>query len=796
MCLDIMASSMSRLNKLLLIIAVLVIFFSAFKMFFYIKTPVDKNLLFGNIENSLTIKDRHRVVLTKLYPYYGGSYQPVAYNQIPPCLIHALISTEDKRFFKHRGVDILALLRAFKYNLFSMRIVSGGSTLTQQLVRITHNLKRSYKSKLYEMFLALRYECSFTKKDILTAYFNHVFIGNQIYGIKAASKLYFGKELKELSISESAFLIGILKSGTLYNPYKHFKAAEKRRRYVLYRMFKEGYINKKNYEMARLEGVNIIPLKRPFKAPHFCFYVKKKIKEAGLKNVSEIVTTLNWHLQKKIELIIKNNLCRLKGLNVGNASVVILDAKTGEILTMVGSLNYFDNNEDGQVNGALALRQPGSSLKPFLYAYIFSKGYSPSDIISDIKTHLPTASGDYAPINYDKKYHGPVSIREALSCSYNIPAVKWLFKHDYKEYIAFLKKLGFRSINRPPYFYGLSIALGTAEVRLLDMASAYTVFANKGNFIPVRKIIKATLQSGKVIQFKAKPKMQVVDPESIYLVNHILTDRNSRLRAFPNLRGIIYPFDIAFKTGTSKDYRDAWVVGYTSDYIVGIWLGNFKGKSMNKITGGSGAVPLLYDIFLKLNPSFKNQFFSKPGNIVIKRICPVSGLLVSSHCASEVEEVFIKGREPKKYCNVHKLYYQEVNGNIRKKVFTVLDSEYKKWCRENNWEIPGKKWKQVSSDKKDIIKMKKVKIIYPDNGDIFRVDPVLPEKYQRIELRAEIPEDAEYIEWFFNDKLLKKVRNNEPYRWELERGDYSIYAKVLLISGETLKSKPVKITVQ
>ncbi len=797
MFLVIMDSNMSQLSKILIIPAFLLVFFLVWKSILFIKAPIDKSLLNPQIKNSLTIKDRHGITLSKFYPDIGGSYEPVSYEQLPQHFIHALISAEDKRFFRHKGVDLLAVLRAFRINLIKGKIVSGGSTITQQLIRMIHGLERSYKNKLYEIYLALKYDKAVFKKDIITAYLNRAFFGNRIYGIKTAAKIYFGKKTFDLSISESAFLVGLLKSGTKYNPYKNFDKAEIRRKYVLFRMLQEKYINKQDYDLALLEGVNLKPYESPFKAPHFCFYIKDKINKSGYKNIVGIDTTLDYFLQKKIEYIIKNHLDRLKSLNVNNGSIVILNAKTGELLSMIGSLNYFDEQDDGQVNGTLALRQPGSSLKPFLYAYIFFKGHSPADIIGDIKAHIPTISGDYSPLNFDRKLHGPVSIRRALACSYNIPAVKWLSKYSISEYVYLLQKSGLDSIDKPYSFYGPGIALGTAEVSLLKLTQAYSVFANKGSLIPVYPIKQLTLLSGKKINIRKSINKKILPEEIVFMINNILTDRNTRLHAFPNLRGIIYPFDIAFKTGTSKNYRDAWVVGYTKDYIVGIWVGNFKGQPMRRITGGNGAVPLLYDIFLELNPELKNTVFQEPDNIVHKQVCPLSGMPVSKHCANSVEEIFVRGNEPDILCTVHKAFYKVVNGKYREKVFSVLPCEYDRWCKENDWEQPGIGWEPVDKKSGQITrKDKEINILYPDNGDIFRIDPILPQEYQKIELRASISRTVEYIEWYFNENLWKRIKNGEECKWQLKRGNYIVYARAFLKDGVSIRSKPIEILVQ
>ncbi|MBN1898815.1 MAG: penicillin-binding protein 1C, partial [Spirochaetes bacterium] len=452
----------------------------------------------------------------------------------------------------------------------------------------------------------------------------------------------------------------------------------------------------------------------------------------------------------------------------------------------------YNRDDDGQVNGALSLRQPGSSLKPFFYAYIFSKGHSPSDVIGDIETHIPSHRGDYSPLNYDQKYHGPVSIRNALACSYNIPAVKWLYRYDQEEYYRLFKKFHF-PLKRHPEFYGLGLALGTAEITLLQLANAYTLFANKGYFIPYRDMEEITLASGKKISPAFSPKERIFDERIIYLVNHILTDRSARLKAFPDLRGVIYPFDIAFKTGTSKDYRDAWVVGYTKDYIVAVWLGNFKGKSMQKITGGVGAIPIMYDIFLELNPDQKNTVFPKPEGIIKVQVCALSGLLPNGSCSHFVEEVYIQGYEPKKMCSFHKRFYKTAGHKKIFKTFTILPAEYEKWVYEHNIEKPDKEWLPV---KKEEIVMEPVRIIFPDDGDKFRIDPHIPREFQKIDFKAKVPEQVKYIEWYLDNHLWQKVDRWQECKWTLQQGNHSIHCIAVIDPHNTMTSDSVNIFVQ
>ncbi|MBN1898669.1 MAG: transglycosylase domain-containing protein, partial [Spirochaetes bacterium] len=368
MSLAIMVNSMSRLNRIIILSGLACISLIT-TIWFYLKKPIPRAELNFAIKNVLIIRDRKSIVLSRLYPEKGGFYQPVSFSDLPDHLIKALLAAEDKRYFSHKGIDLLAVARAFKDNIRNLRIVSGGSTISQQLVRIIYGRPRNFFNKIIESFLALRLEYHFSKQEILTAYLNRAFFGNNLYGIGVASQTYFGKPVKQLSVSESAFLVSILKSGTIYNPYKKYKIVDERRRYILKQMLENGYISKEKYSLSREEKVSLVKFTKPFRAPHFCFYIKNKLSRLNLENVLEVRTTLDYSIQKKVESILNNHLDTLRGNNVNNAACVVLDATTGDIVCMVGSADYYNRDDDGQVNGALSLRQPGSSLKPFLYAY-------------------------------------------------------------------------------------------------------------------------------------------------------------------------------------------------------------------------------------------------------------------------------------------------------------------------------------------------------------------------------------------------------------------------------------------
>lgn len=784
----------------------------------YINKPFSKEELQKNESRVLKIYDRNNILLANLFPEYGGFYKEVKYSDLPQNLIEAVISAEDKNFFKHKGIDYKAILRAFISNLLNRKIVSGGSTITQQLSKSIINRERNYINKFYEALDSIRLEKNLTKEEILTEYLNRIFFGNNCYGIGAAAELYFKKEVKDLNINESVILASIIKSGTKFNPYKYEERLHLRKIYVLGQMKNNNYIKEEEYNNSINENITIYTNreKNILKAPHFVMYIKDSLDKLKYSNITEVKTTLDYKLQKEASLVISNASQSLHSFNVRNISCVILNAKTGEVLSMIGSMDYFDMETDGSVNGAIALRQPGSALKPFLYAYLFDKGESPASVIGDIKTYINSPGGDYIPENFDRKYRGPVTIRDALANSLNIPAVRWLSKYSLKDFQNILLKSGLRSIDKNPDYYGYSLVLGSAEVRLIDLASAYTIFPNSGIFINHYSAVSLKKENGDIFYFpkKSYTHKRVISEESAYLINKILSDKNARMGSFRSYRGLVYPFSIAIKTGTSKGSRDAWAIGYTKDYIVGLWLGDFKGSEMINITGGNGAVPILYDLFSMLNKSQKETRWDKPKDIIEREICLISGKLRGEFCKETRLEEFSIFNVPKEECDVHNLYIKRnSDGSIDKKVFLNLPSEYNDWIKERQIEKPNSEWIKAentyaynnlsqinnfnSINNQNKIN-ERISIISPTDNSVYKIDSTLPLEYQNIFISSYIPKNIIEANLYCNEEIIANIEElkNGYVIWNLKKGDYTFYIKAINSNGNDIKSPNINIFIQ
>ncbi|MGN0023986.1 MAG: penicillin-binding protein 1C [Candidatus Avelusimicrobium sp.] len=636
-------------------------------------------------------------------------YRPVALSEISPWLIAAVVAAEDKRFFSHAGVDTQAVLRAAWQNASGGKIISGASTITQQLVRAVEPRSKTLWGKAGEAWDALMLERKLSKEEILNEYFNLLELGNLTQGVQAASQFYFGVDAADLSLAQAAFLAGLAKSPTYYNPLKHLARAQTRQKYVLKRMLEEKFVDKEMYDLAVSEPVELRTQNRPFDAPHFTHFLKPLIPQ----DVSDVTSTLDRELQLYAEELVKNYISRMKKENVTNAAVVVLENATGAVLAYVGSADFYDDIYHGQVDGARALRQSGSTLKPFVYALAFDKGLlTPASLLSDEDTFF---EGGFRPRNYDETFHGLVSARTALACSYNIPAVKAAEKTGVPALLSFLRVLGLMTLSKPADFYGLGLALGNGEVRLLDLTNAYATLARGGVYLPVR------IAAEPVISLQGK-EGRVLDENTAYLVTDILKDNNARAPAFGLNSPLAVPFELAAKTGTSKDYKDNFTLAYTPRWTIGVWVGNFDASAMQKVSGITGAGPIMHDLAVYLNEKYPSAPFKTPEGVTRTLTCVQSGLLAGPACKHTKEEVFLTDKMPAK-------------------------------C-----------------DGKHISAAPALQILTPSVGDVFKWDPAFPAASQQIKLSASCAENT--CKWTIDGKNLS-ARTCETW-WPIAVGKHRL----------------------
>ncbi len=676
--------------------------------------------------NSTVFYDRNGKVLFDMYK--DKNRIPVTFEEIPEYLKQATIAIEDKNFYKHKGISQFGILRAF-INILLGRGLQGGSTITQQLIKnALLTSRRTISRKIQEMILAFEVERRYKKDEILLMYLNEAPYGGTYWGVGTASKAYFDKEVKDLNLVESAILAGLPQSPSVYSPFIGKKDAWKgRTKDVLRRMREDGYINK-DQEKKALQDLEKIHFKAPkltISAPHFVFYVKDLIeKEYGEKlidNGVKIKTTLDLEIQKIAEKIVYEEIEKIKNLNVTNGAVVVLDSKTGEILAMVGSYD-FNDEKYGKFNAALGLRQPGSTVKPITYALAFEKGYTPSTVLMDVKTEFTsgqTGEKPYIPVNYDGKYRGPMQLRFALGNSENIPAVKLLAMVGLENFLQKAADFGltqFSPTQENLKRFGLSITLGGGETTLLDITSAFSVFANEGKKKDISSILEISDFKGKKIYKKVRnQEKQVISKEVAFLISHILSDNNARMEVFgPNSYLNIPGKTVAVKTGTTDDKRDNWAVGFTKSLTIGVWVGNNDNSPMNpKIaSGATGASPIFYRLSRELFKKYQDGIMAKPEKVKAMVIDAYLGGLPKDGYPTR-SEYFIEGTEPKEVSPFYKKIkiskangklandIEIKNGNFEEKEFIVFkENDPLSTDGKNRWQEAIDQWVKDQPDPK------------------------------------------------------------------------------------------------
>ena len=577
------------------------------------------------IANSSKITDRNGVVLYDINQ--GVRRTEVPFEEMGENIKHAVVAIEDAHFYTHKGIRPTSIIRAIYVNVTSGSFSQGGSTLTQQIIKNTLlNTDKTIVRKFKEWVLALKLEREFTKDQILTIYLNDAPFGSTIYGVEEASKAFYSIPAKDMSIAQSAYLAALMPAPSYYSPFgKNKDKLDARKNLVIDKMKDEGYISSDQAVEAKKEVVTFnVSASNSVKAPHFVFYILDQLEERYGKDVMEsggftITTTLDYELQLKAEAAItKHAESNKTRYNASNSAMVVIDPTTGQILSMIGSKDYFNKDIDGAFNVAIAQRQPGSSFKPFAYLTAFAKGYTPETILFDVPTEFstncapitvstPPTEGCYHPQNFDGNFKGPISMRSALAESRNVPSVKTLYLAGLNDVVDTAHKLGITTLKDPKQI-GLSLVLGGGEVSLLDMTSAYGVFANSGTRNPATGILSITDMKGKVMEEFTPDAQEVFGKQAILTLNDVLSDPIART---PTFGGAITIPGVAVKTGTTNDERDAWIMGYTPTIAVGVWSGNNNNTSMR--SGGSAVSgPILKSFmeeYLKENPA---PAFEKP----------------------------------------------------------------------------------------------------------------------------------------------------------------------------------------
>lgn len=633
-----------------------------FGLFYYYilkDLPSPTRLTSTYLPQSTQIYDRHGTLMYTIYGNRNATFRPL--SDLPRHLQQATIVIEDKDFYRHGAIDIRGIIRAV-YVTFFQKQLQGGSTITQQLVKnslLTQDRTLVRKGK--EVILSFITETLYSKNKILEMYLNQVPYGGTSYGVEAATQSYFGKNAHDLTLPEAAFIAGLPENPTTYSPFgSRPDLGKKRQELVLLKMYEQKYITKEQFDKAKKEPLAFQKFRDNIKAPHFVLYVKDLLEKKYGKEVVEqgglrVRTTLDLKVQDFAQQTVASEVAKLTNFRATNGAAVITRPGTGEILAMVGSRGYFDTDTDGNVNVTLSPLQPGSSIKPINYAVGLIKGYTAATPFVDQAVCFP-GNPTYCPKNYDGKFHGVVQMRFALGNSFNIPAVQMLKLNGLEAMIATSSAMGIESF-KDPSRYGLSLTLGGGEVTMLEMITAYGVFANNGYRVDLNPILRITDKTGKVIEEYTPPPSPIfgekVLPDGVaFLISNILLDNNARSQSFgTNSLLKIGNQPVSVKTGTTNDYRDNWTIGYTSSpsFAVAVWVGNNDHTPMSGIVSGvTGAAPIWNTLMTHLLEGKKASPPKQPSNVVSKAVCATSGQLLnpSSACPTRTE-YFIKGTEPK-----------------------------------------------------------------------------------------------------------------------------------------------------
>jgi penicillin-binding protein 1C len=742
------------------------------------------------------VTDRGGGLLREVHP--DGRARPVTLDVIHPAVLHALLATEDRRFWRHPGVDPLALARAASQNVREGRVVSGGSTLTMQAARALRGASgRGLADKVVEAHLALRLEARLSKGEILALWLNRAPFGNRAYGIEAAAETYFGKAARDLTPAEAAFLVGLPQSPARLDPFRYPERARDRQRRVLAAMHRAGAISGEEQAAWEALPLALVEPRGTFRAPHL---TERVLAEAPAGAV-ELRTTLDPRLQAEAEALVRAHVRALRPNRVTAGAVLVLDNATGEVLAYVGSPDFWDETAAGQVDGVQALRQPGSALKPLTYGLALQTGrITPASVLPDLDLQVLEAGGAFSPENYDRVFHGPVSARVALASSLNVPAVRLAQMLGPDALLAAYRQAGLASLRQQASHYGVGLTLGNGEVRMWELARTYAGLARGGTLPPLRTVRWVRTASGDTLRAAARPPEPMgLSPAVAYLLTDILSDPEARALGFGRGGPLELPFPAAVKTGTSKDYRDNWAVGVTPRHTVAVWVGNFDGSPMRWVSGTRGSGPLLNALLRALGPG---GAFPRPEGLAEASVCAASGARPGAHCPALRRETFLVGHAPSDTCTVHRRVPIDTRTGllaeasapaaaVEHRAYAVYPPEYHAWMRTRGLPLPP------SASARDALAegvqtSDRLRVEYPGSGTTFQLDPVLRAGYQRARLRGAADEGLLDVAWYVNGERLGRPR---PGGLASRARPHTLELRALSPEGLRLRSRPALVTV-
>jgi penicillin-binding protein 1C len=758
--------------------------------------PLPAGLLGQPAHPSTLVFDRHGTQLHEALSSEETRIVPLTASTLPPTLVAATVAAEDRRFWRHPGVDPVAILRALRTNLAEGRVVEGGSTLSQQIAKLLLNRRsptreRGVGAKISEAIVALRLEHRFTKAQLLAMYLNLAAYGNQYVGVERASRGYFGVAAAMATPAQAAFLAGLPQRPSGFNPYRKRESAMRRQRSVIRRMQTAGALTGEQAREALDEQITFARRDSSFEAPHF---VEMVLNASGQPRPARIDTTLDAGLQSDVAGIVESHQAVLRSHGARNVAVVILDNERGEWLAWEGSGDYFDAASGGTINGPLVPRQPGSALKPFTYALAFESGASPATVLADVPSSFPTAEAGvvYTPRNYDGRFRGPLLARRALAGSENVPAVALASEVGVPSLLRFFSRAGMTTFDKTAAYYGLGITLGNAEVRLAELVAAYAAFARGGEWIEPSAVRRAA---------DAAPRTQrLVSPRTAFWITDILSDADAREFVFGRGGSLELPFPVAVKTGTSQAYHDNWTIGYSRHVTVGVWVGNFDRTPLRNSSGVTGAGPIFNAVMLaaerrraRAGPYSQDPILSVPSDLVQREVCALSGLTANAWCPVRKRE-WIAASAPVVPCHWHHLSDEGL--------LTFWPAEYRQWARDNGLDVASGFRRNVVSgfsrtiDGRNVVsgflgrrsaqreggsrpaavRQASLTIVNPPDDATYLVDPTLRREFQTLPLRVTAA-TAGPIEWSVSGKSVGSAHPNAAIDWPLAPGHHRIVAR-------------------
>jgi len=789
---------------------------------------------------SVRILDRNGRLLYEALDEQSGRHTVVALERIPLACQSAAVATEDRSFYRNPGFDLRGVLRSVWINLRGGEALAGGSTITQQAAR---NLlmddkergERTLRRKLREVILAWELTRKFSKDDILAMYLNQTYYGGMAYGIEAAAQTFFGKPVERLDLAECALLAGLPQAPALYNPFSDLEAARKRQAIVLGLMEEAGMISPEERSLAERERLVFAEQPYPIEAPHFVMQVRSQID--GLLSQQEVYdlgglevrTTIDLDWQKHAERAVLRQIEAMQRSNQGlghdmnNAALVALDPKNGDILAMVGSPDYFDPEHGGAINMALSPRQPGSALKPLVYAAALDPheaggGWTAATMLLDVQTAFVTRAGKaYVPANYDLREHGPVLLREALGSSLNIPAVRTLEHVGLDQLFSLSRKMGLTTLGDPQE-YDLSVALGGGAVRLLDLTSAYAAFASEGVRVQPRYILEISDLGGNEVYKAPDPaRTRIIDARVAWLISDILSDNNARRLGFGANSVLRLDRPAAVKTGTTTNFHDNWTIGYTPDLVVGVWAGNTDYKPMREVNGLTGAAPIWHEFMRTVLAGRPKDWFVRPQGLVQVEVCALSGLLPTESCPYRRKEWFIEGTQPQQRDTFYRqVFLDRRTGALagadtpvdQREARVVLDLPPQAWSwgRAQGLALFADLQQQGGAGKgmtaavpvsvQEMQPAPVLALISPAPGSSYILSSGLPNSSQRILLEAIASAELVRLDFRVDGVTIGSV-SQKPYLfyWVLEAGNHTIQAIGTTPEGTSILSPEVEIHV-